>query len=880
MNPSGTIAPLVSVVVPVFNGAELIARALASVRRQTLAEWECVIVDDASTDGSVEVVRRLVAEEPRFRFLRLSANCGVSTVRNVALGQARGKWVAYLDQDDEFDPGYLAHIAAHAGADADVLMFRYDVLEERPGHPWLGRTYTHDPAPFHDRLFREHIAVPLGVAHRRAVTDRTGGFDERLPREQDAELWRRFAAAGAVFTFVPERSGRYHVRAGSASRAGPPDPVVPPRPAPARLPWRPAVMEQPPEPAPVALEVRRGPVAHVLHLPPRDAWVVDQIFTRGEYAGVPVRALAAPPVVVDVGAHCGAFAAYAAMAWHPGAVVHCFEPFGPHLALLRRNTTGFAGVTVHPFGLGAADGTADLLLDPGSGAGHSTVPGLVPHPAGRVPVSLRDAAAAWDELGLGDVDVLKVDAEGAEADILERLGPRLARVKVLLVEYHTDALRRRVEALAARFVRFGAIAHAPAVGMLKYVRADLAPAGGRTGPPRVLFASYHCFDDPTSGAALCTHDLFDLLAARGWACAAFTGPHLDSNGPPVDDRLRGRPGVAVSAGRADGCAFAEYRYDAPGGYPVAVFAPEPAAPRRPPTPAEARAFAARLAEEVRRFRPDVVLHYGGDPASGSVPALARAAGAAPVFWLHNRGYTTPDPFRDCAAVVVPSEASRDHYRAVGLDPVVLPGPWNWGRVRCDTATPRYVTFVNPEPAKGVFWFARVAEVLNRTRPDIPVLVVEGRGDVGWLARCGLPLGAGGTLRRMRNTPDPRRFYRLTRLVLMPSLVPEGLPRVAVEAMSNGIPVLGSGRGGLAEVLAPGGTRLDIPDRFTPDTRTPPTADEVAPWVAAIERLWDDPGAYAEASARARDGAARTWHPDVLGPRWADFLERVSTARVN
>ncbi|AMV24070.1 2-O-methyltransferase NoeI [Gemmata sp. SH-PL17] len=632
----------------------------------------------------------------------------------------------------------------------------------------------------------------------------------------------------------------------------------------------------------MTVEVSKGAARHVLHMPPRDAWVVGQIFEQGEYSGVAAAVLSDPPVVVDVGAHCGAFAAYARLAWHPGAIVHAFEPFPEHVELLRRNTAPFPEVTVHPFGLGAADGTSDLLLDPGSGAGHSIVPELVPSPAGRVPVSIRDAAAAWDELGLENVDVLKVDAEGVEGDILERLGERLARVKVVLVEYHTDAARRRVDALLPGHALLGALVHSPRVGTLKYLRSDLAvpvppTKAVPTGPPRVLFASYHCFEDRTSGAALCTHDLFDLLTARGWACEVFTGPHLDTDGLPIGEVLRTRIGATAVPGRAGAVSFTEHRYTAPGGYPVAVFEPDPPAARRSPSPDEARAFAARLDQVVKRFRPDVVLFYGGDPASQVVPTIARSVGARVVFWLHNYAYPTRDAFRGCDAVVVPSEANRAHYRTIGLDPVVLPGPWNWDRMVCDVVNPKYVTFVNPDPAKGVFWFARIAEVLDRSRPDIPLLVVEGRGTIDWFAQCGLELGQSGSLRRMRNTPDPRRFHRLSRLVLMPSLWREGLPRVAVEAMANGIPVLGSGRGGLRQVLDAGGFRLDIPDRFTPDTRITPTPEDVGPWVEAIVRLWDDPVAYAEASSKAKRAAQHTWHPDVLGPKWVDFLENLTRA---
>jgi glycosyltransferase involved in cell wall biosynthesis len=189
-----------------------------------------------------------------------------------------------------------------------------------------------------------------------------------------------------------------------------------------------------------------------------------------------------------------------------------------------------------------------------------------------------------------------------------------------------------------------------------------------------------------------------------------------------------------------------------------------------------------------------------------------------------------------------------------------------------------VTYVNPEPPKGVFWFARLADVLGRRRPDIPLLVVEGRGRVDWLGRCGVDLSGVRSVCRLENTPDPRAFYRLARLVLVPSLVAEGLPRVAVEAQLNGIPVIGSGRGGLAEALEGGGFVVPVPDRYTPDTRTAPSAEEVAPWADRIVGLWDDPARYESASAAAREASAR-WHPDVLVPRWEAFLSELAARPV-
>ncbi len=218
-----------------------------------------------------------------------------------------------------------------------------------------------------------------------------------------------------------------------------------------------------------------------------------------------------------------------------------------------------------------------------------------------------------------------------------------------------------------------------------------------------------------------------------------------------------------------------------------------------------------------------------------------------------------------------------------------------------------MTFVNPEPRKGVHIFARIAEVLSRRRPDIPLLIVEGAGKASFLPQLGVNLSGIRNLRIMPNTPDSRQFYAVTKLLLMPSLM-ENAGFVAMEAMTNGIPVLASNRGGLPETignsphpnplpagegtfhpnlperegtfhsraLTPdegtcGGFLFDIPARYTPETREVPTAEEVEPWVEAIIRLWDDPAEYERLSRAARQRAQR-WHPDRLRARVSRVLQ--------
>lgn len=104
---------------------------------------------------------------------------------------------------------------------------------------------------------------------------------------------------------------------------------------------------------------------------------------------------------------------------------------------------------------------------------------------------------------------------------------------------------------------------------------------------------------------------------------------------------------------------------------------------------------------------------------------------------------------------------------------------------------------------------------------------------------------------MRATPRPKEIYARTRITLVPSVCKETFGRVAVESSFNGIPVLTSGRGALSEIL-PSEFSLPIPRRFTPFGNATPTSDEVAPWVDAIIRFWDDEALALSASEKLQE----------------------------
>lgn len=103
----------ISVIIPVYNAEKWLRDALASLQRQTHADFEAILVDDGSTDGSADICRRLCGQDARFRLIT-QKNSGVSAARNRGIDEARGEWIAFMDADDMMPPDSFAVMAEHA----------------------------------------------------------------------------------------------------------------------------------------------------------------------------------------------------------------------------------------------------------------------------------------------------------------------------------------------------------------------------------------------------------------------------------------------------------------------------------------------------------------------------------------------------------------------------------------------------------------------------------------------------------------------------------------------------------------------------------------------------------------------------------------------
>ncbi len=399
---------------------------------------------------------------------------------------------------------------------------------------------------------------------------------------------------------------------------------------------------------------------------------------------------------------------------------------------------------------------------------------------------------------------------------------------------------------------------------------------------RLLFASIHSHLNPSSGAALATRDLLEVLSTRGWDCRALCCGVLDyERETPLDEVVAALelPASPTAAALCRGGQAEVFDLELEG-VRATLLPTTSSRVERAPAPREGAMYLDLADQVFERFRPNVLLTYGGHPVSLKLMHRARSRGIPVVFHLHNFSYTDRRGFDTVSAVLVPTECARRLYaRRLGLDSIHISLPINATRVIATDPEPQYVTFVNPQMAKGAAVVARIVLELSQRRPEIPFLVVDSRACTDELGRMGLDLSQAENLHRMPNTTDPRDFYRVSRIVLVPSLI-ENAALVAREALANGIPVLASDRGGLPETLGDAGFLFTLPDRLVASgSAAVPTAREAAPWIATIEKLWDDPEFEARHRALAL-AEARRWDGGQLAERYEEFFEElrsISTA---
>lgn len=194
--------PFFSVIVCTFNRAGLLPRALDSVLAQVEVDWEVVIVDDGSTDDTVQTIQKYAETDPRIRSIVHETNRGTSAARNTGIGAANGLFVTFLDSDDAYDPEHLSSrkmmLLQHPGL--HVLHGGVTVI----GDPWV--VDRHDPTK---RIHLDDCVVGGTFVVRKDVFDTLGGFAS-IPYADDAEFMDRAERAGLMIAKTDHPTYIYH----------------------------------------------------------------------------------------------------------------------------------------------------------------------------------------------------------------------------------------------------------------------------------------------------------------------------------------------------------------------------------------------------------------------------------------------------------------------------------------------------------------------------------------------------------------------------------------------------------------------------------------------------------------------------------------------
>jgi glycosyltransferase involved in cell wall biosynthesis len=225
-------APGVSVIIPAYNYAQFLGETLKSVVAQTKSDWECVVVDDGSTDNTPDVAREWARRDSRIRYIR-QENRGLAAARNSGVRASAGDALQFLDADDRLAPWKLKVQSRFLDERADVDVVYSPTAFFRTSDPNIILQSTHGKlsrplmqkisgnAEALRKLQMFNIMTVLAPLVRRSVFDRVGGFNVSMRAVEDWDFWLRAAIAGCWFEFLPagEPSGLIRVHEQSMSRS-------------------------------------------------------------------------------------------------------------------------------------------------------------------------------------------------------------------------------------------------------------------------------------------------------------------------------------------------------------------------------------------------------------------------------------------------------------------------------------------------------------------------------------------------------------------------------------------------------------------------------------------------------------------------------------
>lgn len=208
-------SPLISIITPVFNSEKFLETAITSVQNQTYTNWELIIIDDASTDGSFEIVKELSNEDSRIIYEKLLVNSGPAISRNCAIELAKGDYIAFLDSDDFWAPGKLEiQVEFMQKNNCDVSFTSYIQVDEQ-GNSLGKRVVAMSILPY-ERLLRNNYIGNLTGMYRSKNIGKV--FSPQIRKRQDWGVWlEAIKRSGKPALGIQLDLSYYRLRKGSVS---------------------------------------------------------------------------------------------------------------------------------------------------------------------------------------------------------------------------------------------------------------------------------------------------------------------------------------------------------------------------------------------------------------------------------------------------------------------------------------------------------------------------------------------------------------------------------------------------------------------------------------------------------------------------------------
>ena len=208
----------ITIVIPTYNRSKIIGRTLDCVLNQSCANWECIVVDDFSTDDTKDLIDKYIKVDERFHYILNERKKGANGARNTGIEHSSYDWILMLDSDDTIDANFLMKMSEVITEDIDVVTCYVNTVDKKGGQ--IKHTYKWEcNGNILGKLLSRELYVYMdNCIIRKNILKNVGGLDENCPSSQELDLHIRISEL-ANYKTIPETLVNYYIGSNDAMSA-------------------------------------------------------------------------------------------------------------------------------------------------------------------------------------------------------------------------------------------------------------------------------------------------------------------------------------------------------------------------------------------------------------------------------------------------------------------------------------------------------------------------------------------------------------------------------------------------------------------------------------------------------------------------------------